>query len=230
MSLGEYVGSGSGVTKLLLHLNGTSVDSSGNANNGISNNVGYGKNYGVFNQGGLFTPGPGNNTYGSYIEIAHSTSLNFTNKFTCSIWFNKTNGWDHLFLLGKGSDWNTGYSLLLLSSGADANLLYFSTLGTTNQTLKSKTQFTTNVWYNVVCVYNGTNKYIYINGKLDNSISSTGNITTNTVSLKIGRRPLIPQTFPFWGSMDEVIIENRVWSEQEIKKYYTQCKGRFATL
>ena len=34
MSFGEYLGAGSSTTKLLLHLNGNSNDSSGNGNNG----------------------------------------------------------------------------------------------------------------------------------------------------------------------------------------------------
>ena len=29
---------------------------------------------------------------------------------------------------------------------------------------------------------------------------------------------------------DEIIIENRAWTQQEIQKYYTNALGRFATL
>ena len=48
MSLGEYIPNSN--TKLLLHLNGNSTDSSGNGNNGTDTNITYGLGYGKFGQ------------------------------------------------------------------------------------------------------------------------------------------------------------------------------------
>lgn len=33
-----------------------------------------------------------------------------------------------------------------------------------------------------------------------------------------------------YGSIDEVILENIVWSAEKIKKYYTMAKGRFGII
>ena len=34
----------------------------------------------------------------------------------------------------------------------------------------------------------------------------------------------------FNGSLDEIIFESRIWTQQEVQKYYTNALGRFAIL
>ena len=53
-TLGEYLGAGASTTKLLLHLNGKSTDSSGNGNNGTNSNITYSLANGKFGQGAGF--------------------------------------------------------------------------------------------------------------------------------------------------------------------------------
>ena len=82
MSLGEYLGAGSAVTKFLLHLNGNSQDSSGNSLNGTDTSMSYSKNYGRFNEGAYFN-GSGQ------IRLGNSTILQPT-KLTISMWIKRT--------------------------------------------------------------------------------------------------------------------------------------------
>ena len=57
----------------------------------------------------------------------------------------------------------------------------------------------------------------------------TGNIYNSTSDLSIGRLGSASSDY-FPGNIDEVIVENVVWTPEYIKKYYTYSKGRFGIL
>lgn len=38
------------------------------------------------------------------------------------------------------------------------------------------------------------------------------------------------QHYTFDGSIDEVIVENRAWTAEQVKKYHTYSKGRFGII
>ena len=73
MSAGEYLGAGSTTTKLLLHLNGNSNDSSGNGNNGTV----YGATLTTDRFGNANSANSFNGT-NNYIEIPNSTSIDLS--------------------------------------------------------------------------------------------------------------------------------------------------------
>ncbi len=83
-TLGEYNGAGSGITKALYHLNGSSADSSGNGNNGTDNEVTYGAGYGKYGKGVSFNI---TNTDSKRITVADNASLDI-NYITVSAWIN----------------------------------------------------------------------------------------------------------------------------------------------
>jgi hypothetical protein len=215
---GEYLGAGSGTTKLLLHLNGSSTDSSGNGNNGTDTNVTYSLANGKFGQGASF------NGSSSSIVKKDTASLKITTNITISAWINPSSAPTSSCVAGKFLD-STHKSYWLAFNGGKAGM-YISTNGS-NQTGEALSQTLSNgVWYNVIGTYDGTNTKIYVNGSLANSIGQTGGIYDSTGSFAVGKLGSLSSNY-FPGKIDEVIVENRAWTASEIKKYYTYSKGRF---
>jgi len=68
-------------------------------------------------------------------------------------------------------------------------------------------------------VYDGKNRYIYLNGNLDNSASHTGKIYTNTLSIRIGTWSSAGRFFK--GTIDEVAIFDAALSSMQVKQIYT---------
>ena len=218
ITFGEYLGAGSGTTKLLLHLNGSSVDSSGNNNNGTDTAITYSLANGKFGQGAGF------NGSSSNISISDTASLKITGNITISAWINPSSAPTFTCVAGKFLN-STNKSYWLAFNGGKAGM-YISTNGS-NQTGEALSQTLSNgVWYNVVGTYDGTNTKIYVNGSLANSIGQTGGIYNSTGSFAVGKLGSLSSNY-FPGKIDEVIVENRAWTASEIKKYYTNSLGRF---
>ena len=216
--LGEYLGAGASTTKLLLHLNGNSTDSSGNNNNGTDTNITYGLGNGKFGQGALFN--------GSSSKITTPLGNFGTGNFTISLWIKTTQEATRV-IFGKTTEVdkdNGGYVLYRdLWDG------YVFKFGTTKLVIGSLPS----VWTNFIVTRDGNIGYIYINGSYAVSVSGISGYNQNSASgvFTLGTSPGSNWTPRFYsGAIDEVIVENRAWTASEIKKYYTYSKGRFGIL
>jgi len=229
MSLGEYIGAGSSITKLLLHMNGNSNDSSGNGNNGTDTMITYSKLYGKFNEGALL------NGSSSYIKILNSSSLNMPNNFTISVWIKKSSINDKHILIkwGRGSTPSRNqYHLWVYTSKLS---LFVRQSNLIDVAIFDTDQVPTNKWTNVI--FTGDNSYInlYVNASKKNSVVWSGSLNVPTTANDLGVGVKIENGSPadpsyFDGQIDEIIIENRAWTHVEIQKYYTNALGRFATI
>ena len=216
MALGEYIGAGSGVTKLLLHLNGNSNDSSGNGNNGTDTNISYSNDYGKFGQGARFS--------NSIIKVPN-LGVSGTSARTYSVWskINDITAQNDLIYNGSWTIDGRGIDLLIWSTNPGALVLFMlSTRFYTANSLISQ-----GIWYNFIFTFDGgatsttSNVSLYINGeKQAISKSGKGNINTDNSGYYIGNNTSR-------ADIDEVIIENRAWTAVEVRKYYTMAKGRF---
>jgi len=213
--LGEYLGAGASTTKLLLHLNGNSTDSSGNGNDGTDTAITYSLANGKFGQGAGFN--------GSSSKIT-STIDNFgTGNFTISL-FMKTSQGTTRVVFGKTSNVDSdagGY--VFYNDTYDGYVFKF---GTTKLVIGSLPS----VWTNFIVTRDGNIGYIYINGSYAVSVSGISGYNQNSASgvFTLGTSPGSNWTPRFYsGAIDEVIVENRAWTASEIKKYYTYSKGRF---
>jgi len=233
MNLGEYIGAGSATTKLLLHLNGSSADSSGNANSGTDTNITYSLANGVFGQGAGF-----NGT--SKIVFPASASLDYAGSLTLSTWIKLTSlpasGTDMIFCSrGVGS----GFGMFLRTENIAGTTLLKTSVVTT---VPSVTMYTaegsapsTGVWYNVIGVFDNTAKTltIYINGSQVGSPVATGE-TMRVGSVAATKGAIIGSyngtSAMLDGKQDEVIFDGSVWSASKVKKYYSQSKGRFGII
>lgn len=235
-TLGEYIGAGSGTTKLLLHMEGNANDSSGNSNNGTSTNITYSQANGKFGQGAGF------NGSSSRIQIPYSATLDSgTGGFSVSCWFKTTQATAGMFYHRQEHS-GTHQQIQGLSIGSvTAGKLQFAMRGSEGNyyDLSTNNAYNDGNWHHVVGVYGGSsdkNLRIYVDGSLDNSTSiataQTINYGSSTV-LSIGRgyQSWASNAFDYYnGSLDEMIFETKAWSASEVKKYYTYSRGFYATL
>lgn len=66
------------------------------------------------------------------------------------------------------------------------NVVRFRTFGVSNDILTSNGAVNVNQWNHLAAVYDGSNKYIYINGMLDISVAASGTMSTSADALFIG--------------------------------------------
>ena len=207
MSLGEYIGSGSGVTKLLLHLNGNSSDTSGNSNSGTDTAITY--------VDGKFGKCASFNGSSSQINYTKSSNNYLINDFTISAWAKLTSstGANTIYQMGNcglyfgGCHYWTGSADVNLS---DPNIPSAPSGWHLYTWTKSST--TGNVLYR-------DGSPVATNANTTASSNSYGNVN-------VGRFDS-PGNNWFDGCIDDLILESRVWTATEIKKYYTNSLGRF---
>lgn len=74
-----------------------------------------------------------------------------------------------------------------------------------------------NTWYHVAAVYDGTTKYLYVNGSL--AAKKTVAYSTSSVNLVVGVAYSSPKTYFFDGLIDEVRIWNTARTSDQINSY-----------
>jgi len=218
----QYLGSGASTTKLLLHLNGNSLDASGNSNNGTDSLITYGLNYGKFGKGASF------NGSGSKIKLPNSSNINTSITFSC--WF-KTSSTANGQLFSKGSDLSDGWGISFLKA---SNRLFLEVITTVPSIVQysstlSAISIPLNKWNHALFVFDNENRIgkTYFNGKLNETTGTTGTVTRGSDNIFIGVKNILSYQYFFNGSIDEVILENRAWTSSEIKRYYTFSKAWF---
>lgn len=202
-----------GTTKAYYPLNGNSRDFSGNTNTGTDTSVTYPQ--GRFGQGARF------NGTSSVITVADSASLVPPTTLTISCWFQLlTNTGTRQVLVSKWSDTSnqrswflnatpTSLELFTSDSGADPTVASVSYSGT----------FRLGTWYHGLVTYSSGSIIIYVNGLRVASGTGRSSLFASTSSLRMGARNSTNTEF-LSGLLDEVIIENRVWTAAEVSTYY----------
>ena len=224
-TLGEYLGAGSATTKLLLHLNGNSTDSSGNGNNGTDTAITY--------SAGKFGQGAGFNGSNSKIALS-STFTDLTSNWTVSMWVKRGATGNNIYPLFSRWKSTTQERQLYIYFSSNAisgrqdkiqvDIPYIKAI------LTSSTTITDSNYHLITVTKNSTTWSIYIDGSLSSSIvDASSQESAQTTSPYIGHN-LPDVTTYFNGSLDEVIIENRAWTASEVKKYYSYAKGRFGII
>lgn len=210
-TLGEYIPNSN--TKLLLHLNGNSTDSSGNNNNGTDTSITYGLGYGRFGQGATFTSSATSNIHGTnsitYSAITYSLWVKLNAQPENGKWF---------FFIDNTGTIDGGVAYL---NNSGQYRLY-------NYPNWEEYQIPTNTWINIIATNDGSYFKMYINGK--QIMNQSGSRVGASTGYYIGNYHNLGSNYVTNGSIDEIIIENRAWTAAEIAKYYTMTKGRFGIL
>lgn len=224
MSLGEYLGAGSATTKLLLHLDGNSADSSGNGNNGTDTSMTYGLAYGKFGQGAQFATG-------RKIQTATSTALD-CNNITVSGWVYFTGTNANQCRIAERDSGSGTTRLWILTSAASKTSLEFTCWNAAGSLAGATgtAELSQNTWHLVTATFDSSYVRIYVDGNpYGTNAALTGNLRGGSQAMVVGNDYSGVNRYMV-GNIDELIIESRAWSASEIKKYYAYAKGRFGII
>ena len=148
------------------------------------------------------------------VSIPDSPSFqSLTNAMSFGAWI-KVPGWNNTLecVFSKGLPW-------ALQRNWNTNSLLFSTEGLNSVDLQGNIRVDDGNWHYVVASYDGSRKFIYVDGFLDVQVAATGSIITSTFPAVIGDDPYWGSR-PFTGMIDEVQIYNRALSVSEIQAIY----------
>lgn len=193
---------------------GTSwLDLSGNSNNGtLINGITYSN--GSLNLNGT----------NSFVDCGSSISYNMINQFTISAWIKPSiNSVREIIVKSDNTNAGVGPYEFFQSN----NTVTFRTAkGGTVINFASAATISIGTWVNIVAVWDGTTKYIYINGYRDtNTQLQSAPLDTSTGKLIIGA--YANALYPFSGSISDVDIYNRALSASEIQQNFSSLSGRY---
>ncbi len=183
-------------------------DNSGNGNNGALKGNPVWRPTGGVSGGALEFSGKGD-----YVEISNEANFDINEQITVSAWVNITDvpqEWTGIVTKGD-SAWR-------LSTSFAKNIFHFGV--SARDYLNGQTTVDSGQWHNVMCVYDGQNMSIYVDGKLDVSRPRTGPIATNGFPVCIGENIELKGRC-FHGLIDDVRIYNYALSENEIGELYS---------
>lgn len=203
----EYLWAWSSVTQGLYHLNGNANDNSGNARNGTASNI-------TWVNGKIWQCASFN---GSSSVITNVYHINPNADFTCSMRVKPASIWSNMVIYRCSGNPQPYTMLRILSSGA-VQLFMHSTWPISSEILSA------NQRYNLCFVSNWNTRNVYINWILSGTMTRTPSMQYNPTNQQFGNAE---DSDKFNGLLDEVIMENRVRTPQEIQKYYTYSLGRF---
>ena len=165
-----------------------------------------------------------------YINVSNFTELSNLSQASISLWFNRDT--DQNLVLMDLKDGSNGR--LALQSYL-SNTLYIYLNGK-SYNISPSPSTSTNNWYNMVLVYNGSGSTNADKLKLYlNSIEQTGGSYSGTVDSSIGSFGVntyfeigrTPTTAHFNGEINLIHIYNRALSAEEILYNYNGLRGRF---
>lgn len=181
----------------------------------------------------------------------HAWNAGTTGKYNSSIAFDGTN--DYIALNAKLFETvchSTACTLTFWIYGAaysDAHVIYEKASGRNNFAAKwpssssdtftfhigdntdrnsTKANFSLNTWYHIGLSWDGTTIKIYIDGKLDRSISAIDLTTTGNSNTQFGREDSGPGNY-FNGLLDDIRLYNYVLSAGQILQVYNEHPVRF---
>ena len=158
---------------------------------------------------------------GDYVDCGLDPKLDITDFLTFTYWIK---------VVEFDKEWNTVISRgddSWRSSRADLNNFMEAAVGgTSGNYTYGVTDVDDGQWHHVGWVYDGTMNYLYVDGEIDATEESTGQITVSSYPLYIGDNS--QATGRFWtGLIDDVIIFNRPLTQSEIQKIMLSSLGDY---
>ena len=204
----SYPGSGTSITDL-----------SGNGRNGVLTN---GPVFSTTNLGTITFDGTNDR-----ILLNNTLDTPFTTQYwTVDIWFNIDSTYaSYDAMLGGGYPFQLyvaeGKVIAYLSSAAGSGVYFLSNMRST-QTISTET------WYHLAFVRDGTTYYYYINGALDKSKSANSSVcAAANQNAQIGNLWNVNDTYSWDGEIANVKIYNKALTSTEVLQNFNATKGRF---
>ncbi len=197
---------------------GTSwVDLSGNGNNGTLNGPTYTSSFG----GGVVLDGTND-----FIVGTNNVGISGTGARTLSTWVYPTDmindGYYSIARIGAGTTSQLFEILILRSNFVTYSItLHIWGGGELGGVVETALLFNNS---NIVCSYNGTTAYMYLNGRL--AFSGNRTLATANSTFTLGS-PAYGSHRYFKGNISNTSLYNRALSPAEILQNYNATKGRF---
>jgi len=161
-----------------------------------------------------------------YIQTSFGQNIVSTG-FSVNFWFNVTGNATCFFMqMYVSADVNTVFRVERNSIGANSIEFGHSPNGSGGMSELTSTNFPNDVWQSCTIAYNGSTKYIYRNGVLDTSVSSSDVYFYTGAILRIAARQ-DGTLLPINGKMPSVKVYNKALSAAEILQNYNAQKSRF---
>ena len=161
-----------------------------------------------------------------YIQTSFGQNIVSTG-FSVNFWFNVTGNATCFFMqMYVSADVNTVFRIERNSIGANSIEFGHSPNGSGGISELTSTNFPNDVWQSCTIAYNGSTKYIYRNGVLDTSVSSSDVYFYTGAILRIAARQ-DGTLLPINGKMPSVKVYNKALSAAEILQNYNAQKSRF---
>jgi len=158
-----------------------------------------------------------------YVNFDDFTETEGISQITYSVWVKKKENGQRQHILGDWSYTNgEGQRIEYQSNNIPRFTIETSESG--NIDVESDSEITDFNWHHIVGVYNETNLLLYIDGIEQLSKPSiSGNTMDNIADFQLGISG-DKSSYPFNGSIDEVLIFNRSLSSTEISEIYNEQK------
>lgn len=183
---------------------------------------------GKFKNCGVFTDSASSMLYrdGNILSALQVTNL------TIVIWFKLASTTDmtnrivtDVCTLTTGGPTGSRITIAVVVSSGIMTVRAVNTRVTTNSDVSFNINADTN-WHSIVVTKAGTTLDLFLDGNNVGSSTGAGGETTITRSHNFYIGNSGSGGVPFVGNIDEVMVEERVWSASEIRRYYSQATGR----
>jgi hypothetical protein len=149
---------------------------------------------------------------GDYVDCGASLAFNINTNITVACWIKVRQldkSWQAIVSQGDNS-WR------LHRSGSSNNIAW-GTNGLLPKDITGSVNVNDGQWHHVAGVYDGTQKRLYVDGNLDVSSNSTGNIDNSSYNVNIGENA--QATGRYWdGLIDDVRVYTRALTHEEIQQ------------
>ena len=166
---------------------------------------------------------------GSSANVSLGNNCQPTSALSISLWFNTADVTNEQQLIGNLYYIAGGWAGYRISIAADGHINFV--IGTGTSTMLDKSTPTTGLddgaWHHVVCTWNGSNAYIYIdNNKSSASVMSTPAAYGSGSTLRLGSNAGASGMF-YGGLMDEVGIWNKGLTDAEVSILFSKRPYNF---
>lgn len=148
---------------------------------------------------------------GGKVVVKHKDGFT-TPTFTLMAWVNVTkvpNDWS-MMLIGKDGWPNRNYAMYVAMGTGQLHYAFCSPGKQDVGNINSKKVIADKEWHHVAMTYDMKVRRIYIDGVIDTEAPLSDKPNENNVDIEIGRGPV--------GTMDEVLIANQAFSENDVKR------------
>jgi hypothetical protein len=191
-----------------------SNDSTG-SNNGTDTSITYTSGSGI-----IGTYSADFNGSSSYISVPHSSTFNWTNNKTLSVWVKFDAVASLRGIVAKGSGSAPYGWVLYMTSTSKIQFVQYNSLSQAS-TLASSFTAVTNKWYHVCVTGDGTTNKLYIDGSLNHSAVAV-TATNGTDALVFGRLYSDTNNYYHSGEIDQLRFFDRTLDGDEVFKLYAE--------